>query len=228
VLIGSPQPPLPTETPTLTAPGKDAQSAMTADRRPDVSVDRRPDIKVQRKLVTLSKQQVTLSWMQFLPTLNASWQWSYQITDPSAFGSTDRSRWILGLTLDVPLFDEVRYGDLAQRRAGLRRAKLEAKDAIRKAKLEVRTAQRGYRNALLLIETAQTKVQLTRETLKLAEGAYQSGTGPSLAVTDALRTRRVTEIDLEMKRFAAQLALLEFFRATGERMDSVAKINNGM
>ncbi|MCP4674998.1 MAG: TolC family protein [Deltaproteobacteria bacterium] len=182
------------------------------------AVKKRPDLKLTRKMVSLNESQLDASWMQFLPTLNATWQLTHQFTVPSAFGSQDRSRWSALLTLSVPIYNQSRYADLDEKRATLTKAMIEADNAEQNAGLEVRTARRDYQTSVKQLETAKEQAALSREALLLAQAAYESGTGTSLEVTDANRTSRQDEVTLAIKRFEIQLALLKLLKLVGEDM----------
>lgn len=208
--------PMPTEVPELDAPDR------PAERLVQEALAQREDLRLARAMVELADSQLTGSWMQFIPSLSGAWQLNQQMTELSDFGSQDKSRWFIGLTLSVPIFDEVRYADLDAKRAALHRAELDAAWAELNAGLEVRKAKRAWQTAVEQVATAQRKARLSAESLRLAETAYENGTGSSLEVTDARRQSRLADIDLAVKRFDAQLALLTLLRATGEDMRALA------
>ncbi len=185
------------------------------------AVNKRPDLKLSRKMIDLNESQLDASWMQFLPTLSASWQLTHQFTLPSAFGSQDRSRWSALLTLSIPIYNHSRYADLDEKRAKVAKSMIETENAEQKASLEVRTTRRDYLTAAKQLETAKEQAALSREALLLAEAAYESGTGSSLEVTDANRTSRQDEVTLAIKRFEVQLALLKLLKTIGEDISLV-------
>ncbi len=189
----------------------------------DLAMDQREDLKLKRALVRVSDESLTLAWMSFVPTLNATWQLNQQITDVSQFSDEDKSRWFIGLTLSVPLYDNTRYADLDLARADLKRKQLEAEDAERQATLQVQQAWVDWHKALKVAATAEEKASLAAETQKLAEVAYANGSGSSLEVTDARRVSQQAELDLQVKRFDAQLALLGLLRVTGFDMTRLAE-----
>jgi outer membrane protein TolC len=185
------------------------------------ATERREDIAIQRQIVSLSERRLSASWMQFLPSLNASWQLTHQFTSPSDIGSDDRTRWNAFLTLSVPIYNQTRYADLDHNRAALKRAQLEAADAEQKARLEVRKNRRDYQTSVEQLETAREQAALSDEALTLAETAYVTGTASSLEVTDAARTSRQDQVNLAIKRFEVQLALVSLLRAVGEDMSKI-------
>jgi outer membrane protein TolC len=182
------------------------------------AADRREDLRLKRAMVELADDRLDAAWMQFLPSLNASWQLTHQFTTPSSFGDADQTRWTAYLVLSVPIYNQTRYADLDVKRAAVSKAQLEAEDAAQNAALEVRRTRRDYLNSLDAVETAASQAELARETLTLTEAEYIAGTGSSLAVTDARRSSREAELNLASKRFEAQIKLLELLRAAGEDM----------
>ena len=214
-LMGVDEPVRPRPLGRLTAP------ALDEEKLQQQALARREDLRLARAGERLARRQVTSSWMVFLPSLVGSWQFSYQFTDPSSFRSTDKARWLYFLTLSVPIYDHTRYADLDAQRAALRRAQAERRDAEQKALLELRRARRDYENAVAQVATAGEKARLAEKTLELAQAAYENGTGEALAVIDAQRSRLQAQVDLAMKRFSSQLALLALLRASVENMMTV-------
>jgi outer membrane protein TolC len=209
VLMGVEGLPMPEQVPALNPPVGSASELASRARK------RREDLRLARTSVRLADKDLTTSWMQFLPSLYGSWQFSYQVTEPSSLRSEDKSRWFYAITLSVPLYDHTRYADLDEKRAALRSAELQAKDAEQKALLEVRSARRDYEKAMAQVATAAKKALLAAQALTLSESAYENGTGNSLDVTDAFRAKRAAEIDLAVKRFESQMALLSLLRSVG-------------
>ncbi len=215
ILIGLEGLPMPVEGPDFQVPTDTEKvlikKAMTA----------REDVKMSRKRVKFQERKLDASWVQFLPTLNASWQLTHMFTQPSAFGSQDRSRWNALVTLTVPLYNQSRYADLDIKRAALRKAMIEKLEVEQNAGLEVRTARRDYDTALKQLDIVSEQATLSREAVTLSQTAYETGTGSSLEVTDASRQSRQDEVTLALKRLEVQLALIKLLRATGEKMDRV-------
>jgi len=215
VLMGVEGLPMPEQVSALSPPEGSADNLAARARM------RREDLKLVRASVRLADKDLTTSWMQFLPSLYGSWQFSYQVTEPSSLRSEDRSRWFYAITISVPLYDHTRYADLDEKRAALRQAELQAKDSERQALLEVRRVRRDYEKSLAQVATAGKKAHLAAQALLLSESAYENGTGNSLDVTDAYRGKRAAEIDLAVIRFESQLALLSLLRAVGEDMSKI-------
>jgi len=217
-LVGIKGLPLPTAPPEISLPEKWTEKETNYKK---IAENQRYNLKIANKMVTLANQQLTVSWMQFVPTLNASWQLSYLFSEPTTFGSQDRSRWLLGITLSIPLFNHTFYADLDKKRAQLGKATLQAIDTRRKIGLELRKTTRKYKNSIEELELARTKSHLAQKALKLAETAYEHGTGSSLSVTDTRRMSRQAEISLAIKCYNSQLTLLELIYSIGNDIEAI-------
>jgi outer membrane protein TolC len=215
VLTGVKGLPMPVEAPSMSSPeGGDEELVRRA-------LARRPDLKVKENTVDLARTQLDGAWMQFLPTLGAGWQLTYQFTKPGDMGSQDRSRWAAMFTLTVPIYNHFRYGDLDAKRAALRQAMIQNEDAATNASKEVREKRRNYLTALASVEIAERSAALTKEALTLAEASYNAGTGSSLDVTDARRTVLSANVNLAAKHLQAEVALLGLLAVIGEDLSTL-------
>jgi len=212
-LMASKELPLPVTPPSLQLP---AEGALTE------TIAARPDVRSARASAQLAGRMVDVSWMQFLPSLGLSGQYSYLFSKPPDLGSSDRSRWSAMLVLSVPIYSELRHADLDSKRASLAQASLHEADLLAGAELEVRKAHRDYLASLNTEETAERQAALTREALALTESAYVNGASTSLDMTDAQRTNRTAELNAVAQRLRSQMALLTLMRVMGGRAESLA------
>lgn len=202
--------PLPADDPRLSVPG---EAASDLEKH---ALSSRADIKVGEARVDLMKKQQDAVWAKFAPSLGLGFQGSYQFTDLADMGSNDKSRWALMLSLTVPLYNHFRYGDLDEKRAGLRQAEIMLQDTEDKAGLAVRKGLRDYEAALTSVAAAQTQVDLAAEGLKLTESAYAAGSGDSLSVTDARQRYISAGFNLTTLTLKSKLALLHLLDAVGD------------
>jgi outer membrane protein TolC len=216
-LTGRDDLPLPVETSELELPSGPHESLI------ENALKARPDIKAKRLQVELARIERDSVWMQFLPTLSAAWQGSYQFTEPGDLGSTDRSRWIAIFTLSIPLYDQMRYGNLDLKRAQIRQTTIQQQELVRNISLEVRNARRDYLTSLTSVKIAERRAVLSEEALTLAEAAFEAGTGSSLDVTESRRTTSSANVDLASKRLQSQLALLKLLDAIGADLTETTK-----
>jgi outer membrane protein len=183
----------------------------------------RPDLKARQSAINLAKAQLDASLLQFVPTLDAGWQFQYQFTEMAEMGSSDRSRWAAVLTLTVPLYNHYRYGDIDYKRSSLRQAMINLEDTRENISMEVRKARRDYLTALSSSQIAKRQMALAHETLNLVEASYNAGTGSSLEVTDAREMVSQADMNLAYKRLEAQIQLLNLLSALGEDIIELTK-----
>lgn len=175
----------------------------------------RQDLAAGKASILLADRQFGASWAAFLPTFDVAWQGSYQFTEPSALGSTDRARWNLVFNLNVPIFQYFNIGNLRDARASARIARLKLEDQQQAAGQEVRQARRDHDAALASAALAEQQTLLAREAMDLAQTAYEAGAGSSLEVTDARRTLIATEVNRMTRLLQVQVSRLVLHRALG-------------
>jgi outer membrane protein TolC len=188
----------------------------------DFTAERRPDVRLADHTVTLRETQLDLSWAQFFPTLDLGWHANYHITEPPGLGSQERFRWNIMLSLNIPIFQYMRYGDLKEARLDLDIAHLQREDVRRTASLEARTAERDHETAVAAAAIAARQVVLAHEAMDLATAAFEAGAGSSLDVTDARRGVAGAEVNLATRLLQSQLSLLALHRAHGNDLARLA------
>lgn len=218
LLIASDEAPLPVENPQEISMPEVPTSAAGAPY-----LSERWDLKVARGLVSIADKQLTFNYMEFVPTLSASWQYGYAVTQPSSLTGSDRDRWFAGFVMSVPLFDYTIYPKLQEQQASLRQANLLLEDRVATASVEVTQAIRGIEQAQYLVKTAEVKARLADDTLELSQTNYINGRGEALVVIDAQRSSRTAHVDLETRRFELELSRLAYLRAIGKDITALIK-----
>ena len=196
--------------------------ALQAPEMTDASLEKqamaqRVDVSLNRKNVEISNEQVKAALAALFPSLNLAWQGTYQFTNPSGFGSTDRSRWNVMLSLSIPLFNAYTYAKISENKAIRRQSEIALDALTQNVGQEVRQARREYETALANVRGSERKVRLAKESLQLAEDAYDAGAGTSLDVTDARRMYLQAEVNLAATELKTQLALLTLLKDIGEK-----------
>ena len=183
----------------------------------------RLDLAVQRKNVEIAQEQIGAAWRVLLPSLNLSWKGTYKFTDPGAIGDTDKSRWYLYLNLVVPLFNYGDYPQITGGKVAKRQAEVKIERLMQNMGREVRQAHREYQTSLIDASSAERQWDLAKETLKIAETAFEAGAGTSLEVTDARQTALEAEVNLVSTKLKTQLALLTLLETVGESPLSITE-----
>lgn len=179
------------------------------------SLAARSDLEVLRKQGELAEDQLDVLWAGFAPTLSAVWQGTWQLTEPTGLGSDDSTRWTAMLTLDIPLYDGVRYGRLDEQRAAAEQLEVQLRSAELQVGQEIRQARRELFSAESAVGNAQLQLELAREALTLTMRAYEAGAGSSLEVTDSRKVVAMTQSNLVSAQLQVELARLSLTRALG-------------
>jgi outer membrane protein TolC len=210
LLIDSEQPPLPVDDP------KSLTAVQKTDTLSSAVLSRRWDLQIGRKTMSYNKKLLKLQKTQFVPSLSAFWQYDVAITTPEIPEDYDRTRWLLGAALKIPLFDYTFFPDLEIQRADLEQSRLNLETIEAEAREEITRSRWSLSQAGYLVATAEMKVALADETLELAQTNYVNGNGSALTVIDAQRSSQTAHVDLETRRFERELARLANLRARGE------------
>ena len=187
------------------------------------ALEHRVDLQLKRKSTIVSDEQVKAAVAALFPSLSLAWQGSYQFTEPSGFGSTDRSRWNLVLALSIPLFNSYTNAKIDESRAVKRQYELEIENLEQSVGQQVRQAKREHETALTNVRGARRRVKLAQESLQLAEAAYAAGAGTSLDVTDARRMYLQAGVNLATTELKTQLTLLALLKSIGEKPANLVK-----
>ncbi len=209
--------PMPSDEPTMNVPEGDDQ------KLEEDAIASRYDVKTAEATISVNRRALRASKSQFLPTIDAMWQGSYQFTKLGDLGSPDKSRMLALFTLTVPLYNHYRYGDLDGKRAELKKSEFDRENLVSQVSMSVRKARRDYEAALTSVDVASHSAALSKEALTLTQAAYNGGSGSSLDVTDATRNVLDADVNLSTKNLQAQLALLKFLYAIGKDLESIGK-----
>ena len=213
--------PIPSGEPSLQSVVRDPSSVNDLNALIDGALDKRWDVKLQDAGLKLAKDSFTATWGGYLPTLVGGWMGSYQFTEPASFGSDDRSRWNLFLSLNVPIFQFNKIADIKKSRMGVKIAEMKIDDTRDNVSKEVRESFRQYRTALANQEISKQQVELAREAYGLVEAAYMAGAGSSLEVTDALSALTAAEVGLLTASLRVQIAMVNLHVALGGSVEEL-------
>lgn len=194
------------EEPELAAPGELSDALEHFD-------DARLDVRAARLRKETSEVATRTDWMDYLPLFNAVFQPFYQ-NPPSL--TQPLTGWQLNLVLQLPLYDGgLRYGQAKERRANARSADAQLELALRKARIEVRTAFTQVTHADLALKSARDAAKQATEAMELANVAYRAGATTNLEVIDAERRARDAEVQEVLAEDFARQARLDVLVASG-------------
>lgn len=190
----------------------DIEPALKAACAP-AKADERPDVLAAKTDVKVAERQVTDVKLAFSPTVDLSSTLSANNFVSGVSG--DNATWSISAVLSVPIWDGgARYGQLKTQNANLEAARTRVEQATVTATLESTQAQRAITVAEQAKSVSEKSRDLARETARLSQVAFESGSGTSLDLVDSGRVLRQAELDLALKeleivraKIAALLAL---------------------
>lgn len=205
LLMGIP----PDDLPILAEPALPTREVGSPEELVETALAERLDLRsAQRQIRMAELDRDTVTW-SFAPSLNLSWQLNYTLSELGGFGDR-RYSWNLIVLANFSLFDGGRrYGQLRDRRARLRQARLNAESLERSAVIQVRQSFRAWRTALTTLQISGRQLELASEAHRLARASYEAGAASNLEVVDAQRSLVSAEVDQVIQRLNVQLALIE-------------------
>lgn len=160
----------------------------------DINFQRRPEVGLLDETLALNELNVKANKSAYLPSLRgfATYQQSYFGDDlSSGFWAPSA---LLGLTLNVPIFDGF------DKKAKIQRAKLDLEavanqkaDLLQGITLEVQNARTNYLNARERLENQQKNLQLAERIYDTTQIKYREGVGSSLEVSQAEQSLYTTQ-----------------------------------
>ena len=175
----------------------------------------RPELHSLRAQQQAETESISSLQKQYLPSVsgNAQYNWSGR-QYPLLQG------WLWGVTLTVPLFDDIlTTAQIGEQQAILRTLQAQEEDLRQQVALEVRQSFLNLRQAEEAIRVSDQTLVQARENLDLAEGRYSAGVGNIIELTDAqvlLTAARANNIQA-LYNYRTAVAQLE--KAIGQRLE---------
>lgn len=191
--------------------------ALTGDAR--AACRRENDINSRADLLTalasesIGERNVGRVTRSFFPTITFGSTLSYNAF--SRFSPNgDNTTWTIGAVLNYNLYDGgQRYALKRARAAELESLRLSRLDLSRRIEVEVRRAERAVHVAESALKIAGERRDSARAASKLAQFKFQSGSGSSFDLVDALKNTREAELDVAVKEFQLVRAEVAAFLA---------------
>jgi len=173
----------------------------------------RLDVELARRNLDLAEKSDKATWYKYAPTV--AFLARYQAQNAAGF-SGDTDSWLAGLSLNWTLWDgglreaEKREAaaKVAENQAMLRAAENKARDEVRRALLDLKSAEANRIKA-------EEQVKLARETVTLVTAGYEAGASTYLEVLDANTALQGAELSHINESLNADLAVLRLTKAAG-------------
>lgn len=168
----------------------------------------RADIRQAKTDIEIAQRGITDAWLAFSPTATISTTASLSNNSFST-PSGHPGAWSIQGVLTIPLWEGgARYGGIRIAKANAEEAKLKLETAIRGANINVAQALRGVAVAEQGRAVAANARDLAKESARLAQRAYEVGTGTSFDLVNTAQQERAAELDLAVKEFQVVSARL--------------------
>ena len=162
----------------------------------------RSDVRQSEQTAELSRRQVRLEQVEYLPTVSLFATFDLQAQQNGRldfFGSGDNraTSKIAGVSVALPLFSGLqRDARVDQKRAALRQAQLRAQTARDEAAVQVRDLEAALAEAVQREKGQRLAVAQARRGFEIASARYREGLGSRLEVTDAEVALRQSEFNM--------------------------------
>ncbi len=173
----------------------------------------RPDLLAARKNVELAQKGRTGRIYSYLPSIGLTAR--YQLSNTRGFTGS-YGTFTAGLGLNWVLWDGgLREADLREAGARIVQTQAEARAAENRVRDELRRAQLELESAEANRVKADEQARLAVENAELVQKSFEAGVATYLEVTDANVARRSAELSRVNEQLNAELAALRLARAAG-------------
>jgi len=177
----------------------------------------RPSLKAQRSNILAAVESVTVARAGYQPTLSANAGLEVEENPLSNNMRNTVNGWFFGVTGSWNIFDGGNtYGRVKSAKAQLEETKVTYDDSVRQVELDVSTAVDNLRQAQETIVASKKAVDVSLESLRLANERLAAGTGTQLDVLNQqtqLTTARSNYFTAEFQYISA-VAQFQFSTAT--------------
>jgi outer membrane protein TolC len=175
----------------------------------------RPELQSIQAQQAAAAQRVSSLQKQLLPSLSGNAQYNWTGREPPL-----QDGWILGVSLTVPLFDNIlTVAEVGEAQATLRGLAAQEEDLRLQVALDVRRSTLELHRAEQSIRVSEQTVISARENLALAEGRYTAGVGNIIEVTDAQVSFSSARANSIQAVYSYKTALAQLERALGKSLD---------
>ncbi len=159
-------------------------TAVLAEETFDPSL--RSEYHVLNQAIEMNEVNVDQFRMKYYPTLRAFASYSQVLQGDAIAGSPWFPTSVVGLSLQVPVFDGFgRSSNVQRARVDLDKARLQKDAFLEMARMEVNNARIQYSNARRSVQSRQRSMDLAERIYETTQFKYREGIGSSLEVTQA-------------------------------------------
>jgi outer membrane protein TolC len=159
--------------------------------------------------------------MAYLPTVSAFMNYGKN-AGRSAFNFLDKdqpwfSTWIIGLSVDVPIFDGFqRKYRVQQARLAVEKNDIQLQGLKQTIDLQIAQSRTSLRNDIINLESQQENMKLAEKVYDASKTKYEQGVGSNLEVINAESDLKEAQTNYFSALYDAIIARIEYQKATGK------------
>lgn len=198
-VVHPPEPPMPQGTPS---------------QLEEAAVEKRPDLAVVRENALLAQKNYDGVWYSYLPSV--FFKGTYQVANVKGFTGSSGA-WAMAVNIGWTIWDGgLRESQVRENAAKAREAELNERAAMVRARDEVKRALLDLESAQANRVKAVEQAKLAQENMQLVTVNFTSGVATQLDVADATTQLRSAELAQVAETLNAQLSVVRLMKATGE------------
>jgi outer membrane protein TolC len=197
-----------------------AAPARTVDEAVKQAIEGRSDVKASEAQVRAAERTLAAAQASRLPSVTLNGEYGGN----RASGKPAHPVFSIGGTVRVPIWEGGRAaGAIEQATFALSQRRAELDDLKGQIEADVRKAYLDLRAAAGQVETSQTSLQLTRDTLAMTRQRFDAGVGDNISVIQSQESVAAAEFDYINSVFSHNLAKLGLARNVGRASEDVAQ-----
>lgn len=176
----------------------------------------RPEIRQYEAQVKANQKGIEIAKADGRPTIYASWDY-YSSSNLSATATRNWNDYnAIGFTFSWPVFDGWQTkAKVEQAIIDLKEAQLSKEKTIKDIAQELKNAYLDLQNAIAKMQAMEAKINLYKDTLRVAEEEYKTGIASSLDLSDVSLSYAVSLFNQKEAIYDYIIAKAKFDKATG-------------
>ncbi|HTN21846.1 MAG TPA: TolC family protein [Pelobium sp.] len=207
-----------TEYLTLSGTIEDVKLDKTVFNKDTAAYQNRIEYSLAQTAIKLNQLDLKRYKSQYLPSLSAFGNGSYQFQNDNFNDLYDKSfpTVVVGLRLNVPIFSGgQRYQKVKQAEFAVQKSQNDLFQAKNSINLDIENSITNYTNSINSLESQQRNLDLANEVLRVTKIKYEQGVGSSIEVTQAQTSLKEAENNYINALYDALVSKVDTEKATG-------------
>ena len=211
----------------------------TEDPKPEyllveqLSINQNSRLRVLNKQMELKALELENVNAGYFPTLSASVQYGWQGQTNALFSNEEADKiqgsniGIVGLSLNVPIFDSFRKKHQAQQvRVAQNQLLFDRQNLVNSIEMEFSNAAQTLKQNRTLINTQKENMNLAEELYEVTRLSYQEGIAPLTELLDAETSLKEAQTQYLTSLLQLNLAELDYIKSSGQLAELIRNAEN--